>query len=282
MDKEIFEKLGKPFPARDVLWRIQKLSKKSQKGLAVPYLDARAVADRLDEVVGQNCWKDEYKPWHTYKTTVKEDGKSIEKEIRSQLCVLSIYDNERGEWVSKTDAAENSNIEPVKGGISDAFKRAAVKWNLGRYLYKMDSVWVEIDEYREITESEMKRLTNIYYKAVTRLFDKETTERLKAEEKLLSEPEQNGKQAKDNTEQPASKAKSSAPVYEVQNIAVNEGTNGKNSTLILVCGDKKYKTYMRGSDDRLKVGTKITNVKAEQKENQMGKYTVLRGFDMAA
>ena len=275
MDKEMYDKLGEPFPARDVLWRIQKLSKKSQKGLAVPYLDARAVADRLDEVVGQNCWKDEYKPWHTYKTTVKEDGKSIEKEIRSQLCVLSIYDNERGEWVSKTDAAENSNIEPVKGGISDAFKRAAVKWNLGRYLYKMDPVWVEIDEYREITESEMNRLTDIYYKAVTRLFGKETTERLKSETGQIT---QNGND-KPNEQ---GKNKQTAPVYEVQDVAVNEGSNGKNSTLILSCGGKKFKTYMRGSDDRLQVGTKITNVKAEQKENQMGKYTILRNFDMAA
>ncbi|MCR4719337.1 MAG: hypothetical protein K5768_06885, partial [Firmicutes bacterium] len=180
---------------------------------------------------------------------------------------------------SKSDAAENSNFEPVKGGISDSFKRAAVKWNIGRYLYKLDPVWVTIDEYREITKAEQERLTVIYYEAITRIFGKETCEKLKAENAVKPQAKTSNQSA---DKQNKGKEKPKSPIFEVKNVSVNEGMNGKSSTLILSCGGKQYKTFMKGIDDRLKVGTKITNVKAEQRQNAMGKYTVLSSFDLAA
>ena len=48
--------------------------------------------------------------------------------------------------MTKTDGAENSDIEPVKGGLSDSFKRAAVQWGIGRYLYSMGAVWVDVEQ----------------------------------------------------------------------------------------------------------------------------------------
>jgi len=42
--------------------------------------------------------------------------------------------------------AENSDIEPVKGGLSDSFKRAAVQWGIGRYLYSLGAVWVDVEQ----------------------------------------------------------------------------------------------------------------------------------------
>jgi hypothetical protein len=38
-------------------------------------------------------------------------------------------------WISRCDGADDTNIEGAKGGLSDAFKRAAVKFGIGRYLY---------------------------------------------------------------------------------------------------------------------------------------------------
>ena len=124
------EALGMPFPADKVKWRLQSTNKDKTEGYAVPYLDSRAIAERLDNVVGQMNWRDEYKPW------------ANTKEGASQLCTIYIYDEERKEWIGKTDGASMSQIEPVKGGISDAFKRAAVKWNIGRYLYRFQVVKV--------------------------------------------------------------------------------------------------------------------------------------------
>ena len=63
------EGLAKPFDAECVKWRIQVTNNEKTSGLAVAYLDSRTIAKRLDEVVGQMRWKDEYKPWITAKIT---------------------------------------------------------------------------------------------------------------------------------------------------------------------------------------------------------------------
>lgn len=63
----------------------------------------------------------------------------------SQLCGISLYFEERG-WITKWDGAEDSDIEPIKGGLSDSMKRAANQWGIGRVLYSMDTVWVNVEK----------------------------------------------------------------------------------------------------------------------------------------
>ncbi|WP_348260526.1 Rad52/Rad22 family DNA repair protein, partial [Salmonella enterica] len=48
------------------------------------------------------------------------------------------------EWVSKWDAAENTQVGAVKGGRSGAMKRAAVQWGIGRYLYNLEGGFAQI------------------------------------------------------------------------------------------------------------------------------------------
>ena len=95
------EGLAKPFDAECVKWRIQVTNNEKTSGLAVAYLDSRTIAKRLDEVVGQMRWKDEYKPWITAKNNA------------SQICTISIYDDSLKEWISKSDGAELSNYSPI-------------------------------------------------------------------------------------------------------------------------------------------------------------------------
>jgi hypothetical protein len=83
------------------------------------YVDARYVQERLDEVVGPENWQTKFED--------SMDGDGIR-------CSLGILVEGRG-WVWKTDVGVPSNIEPVKGAHSDAFKRAAVQWGIGRDLY---------------------------------------------------------------------------------------------------------------------------------------------------
>ena len=80
--------------------------------------------DRLDEVIGPQNWRDEYAPG--------PDG--------GVICGLSLRLDD--EWITKWDGAENTEFEAIKGGLSDAFKRAGYKWGIGRYLYRLESVWV--------------------------------------------------------------------------------------------------------------------------------------------
>ena len=151
-EQELTKRLTAPFEAQDVEWRIQQTTQDKSRGLAVAFITSRAIQRRLDETVGPFHWKTEFSPWHQF-------GNG------SQLCALSIYDEERKERVAKTDGAENSDIEPVKGGLSDSFKRAAVQWGIGRYLYSMGAVWVDVEQKGKncyITESGRRSLDARY------------------------------------------------------------------------------------------------------------------------
>jgi hypothetical protein len=97
--------------------------------MALAYLDARDVQDRLDLVCGPENWQCEYSE------TVK--GRVI--------CRIGIRVND--EWVWKADGAGDTAVEGEKGGISDAFKRAAVPWGIGRYLYRLSAPWVPCETY---------------------------------------------------------------------------------------------------------------------------------------
>ena len=128
----IFESLARPFPGFAVRWRIGRKSKKGDKAMPLAYIDARDVMDRLDGVVGPQNWQTKY--------TETASGRVI--------CELSILVN--GEWITKSDGAGDTQVEREKGAISDAFKRAAVHWAIGRYLYSMDAPWHErIDRQAE-------------------------------------------------------------------------------------------------------------------------------------
>ena len=130
---EIQAALAMPFAAEDLEWRIQMAFEGSMQGIAVPYVTNRAIQNRLDEVVGPQNWYNEYQPWHG---TGKREA---------QICGISIYFEGRG-FITKWDGAEDSDIEPVKGGLSDSMKRAAVQWGIGRVLYNMDTVFVGIEK----------------------------------------------------------------------------------------------------------------------------------------
>jgi hypothetical protein len=143
MNNDKVKLLSAPFPFEEVEAKVQVTSKDTTKGLrgmVVFYLDSRTIQKRLDEVLGHLNWKNQYTIWHDFEAN---DTKKMQK---SQICGIAIYNDERNEWVGKFDGAECSNIEPIKGGLSDSFKRAACMWGIGRYLYDMDGIWVEVEQ----------------------------------------------------------------------------------------------------------------------------------------
>jgi hypothetical protein len=124
------EKLKEPFPPDCISWRIGSTSRDKSRGLALAYIDARDVMERLDEVCGPANWQDRYE-FHGPRT----------------ICYLSVRIGD--EWVTKADGAGDSDVEAEKGSISDALKRAAVKWGIGRYLYDLPAPWVEVETYEK-------------------------------------------------------------------------------------------------------------------------------------
>jgi hypothetical protein len=126
---EIRKRLADFFDPKFIKFKPQAV--KGNRAMAVPYLDARAVEWRLDAVLGVDGWKDNYK--------VLPSG--------SVVCRLSVKID--GEWVSKMDVGSPSEQpdegDRMKAAFSDALKRAAVKFGIGRYLYRLPMQWCDYD-----------------------------------------------------------------------------------------------------------------------------------------
>jgi hypothetical protein len=127
---EIYKKLKRPFPKQAISWRVGATTGDKSKGIALAYIDARDVMNRFDEVFGLN-WQDKYT--HAGSKTICDIGVKID-----------------GEWVWRAGGAGDTDIEAEKGAISDAFKRAAVLFGVGRYLYELPNVWVPLDDKKRI------------------------------------------------------------------------------------------------------------------------------------
>lgn len=100
-------------------WRVQSFSENKPVAQCVAYIDARDVMNRLDDIVGAENWQDDY------------------RVINNQMFAgIGIYIN--NQWVWKWDTGTESQTEKEKGIVSDSFKRAAVKWGVGRFLYDLE------------------------------------------------------------------------------------------------------------------------------------------------
>jgi len=127
--QQLTAELAAYFDPQDVKFKPQ--SVKGNRALALAYIDARAVQARLDDVLGVEGWQDDY--------TIVADG--------SVVCKLSCRLG--SEWVSKMDVGSQSEQpdggDRLKAAFSDALKRTAVKFGVGRYLYRLPSVWCDYD-----------------------------------------------------------------------------------------------------------------------------------------
>ena len=135
--------LHSPFAESSISWRAgwQRIEGQAQ---ALPYIDNRVIMNYLDDTVGASNWYNEY-------VEVVADGRLV-----AVRCVLLIR-LETG-WVGKSDAApvmpnrEGALDLAIKGAYSDAMKRAAVHWGLGRYLYGFRAPWVPVSERGRLLE----------------------------------------------------------------------------------------------------------------------------------
>lgn len=129
MSKEVeatmLKQLKNPFDPKFVKWRVGATDSAKTKGIALCYIDSREVTKRLDDVCGIAGWQTKYVP--------------IDNGF---ICELSIKVGDT--WITKSNSAGYTKVEPIKGGASDALKRAAATWGIGRYLYYLPNVWVKI------------------------------------------------------------------------------------------------------------------------------------------
>lgn len=115
---------------KEIPYKFKPQSLKFGKALMVSYIDARDVQDLLDEVVGKENWQTEYSV--------------VNENLFARVGIKIPREDGTSEWVWKTDCGVESNTEAEKGEASDAFKRAAVQWGIGRFLYRLKIVELKV------------------------------------------------------------------------------------------------------------------------------------------
>lgn len=145
-----FEKLRAPFLLSEISFKLTSTTKDKKRGQVAAYVSNPAIQNRLDEVFTPFGWQCKFREW---------------KNNNGQICTIYIYDSENKCWIYKEDGAGDTNIESIKGGISDSMKRCARMLGIGRYLASdkvIKNSWVTLDDYNRISEQDMNRLRNEY------------------------------------------------------------------------------------------------------------------------
>lgn len=117
------------------------------------YKDARVDMNILDETVGAMNWQREH------------------SVVNGNLyCTISIWDEVKEQWISKSDVGTESNTEKEKGQASDSFKRAGFNWGIGRELYSAPFVYIQLDK-SEYIERNGKLTSNAKFKVKDIAYD---------------------------------------------------------------------------------------------------------------
>jgi len=137
-----------PFSSSLIEWRVVKVSEDRSRGQVIPYADQRAYTDRLNELFTPAGWTRKYTV-HTSATFERSrDGKVAAKVFVT--CDLTIHGigshSATGEeWTDNENAGTSAEAQ--------AFKRACSCFGLGRYLYNLSGVWLDLDEHGHPAET---------------------------------------------------------------------------------------------------------------------------------
>ena len=135
----MLQQLKNPFDIKFVKYRIGAQNKNKTKAIPLFYTNSREIQKRLDDVCGIAGWS----------------SKMISTD-KGIICELSIKMPD-GSWITRSDGGEYSKISSFKGGCSDALKRAAAQFGIGRYLYYIPNTWQEIENGQFKSRPEMPK-----------------------------------------------------------------------------------------------------------------------------
>ena len=144
--KWLFAELEVPFLPDQVLWRVTNTSNDKKRGQVVPYADQRAYTDRLNALLTPQGWTREYKVETLNNITRQRKNEAVltgKVLIAATVTIFGVgsHSGTGEEWADDNNAMTSAEAQ--------AFKRACSCFGLGRYFYDLDSVWVDIDQYRQ-------------------------------------------------------------------------------------------------------------------------------------
>lgn len=278
MTNEQAAALQYPFTANEIEWRVLHTTKDKSKGQVAAYVDSRAIQDRLDAVLGRENWQNHFH------TVPGKDNAST-----TQVCELSIYYPDRKEWVTKSNGAGNTDIEPVKGGLSNAFKRAASMWGIGRYLYDLKNIWIPLKDGKYIPDDQLPALAKQYNRFVRQLLSAGNPEtgKQKAASAAQTAPAPQTVQQKEVPPAQGRFSQQKQPVAEdawtVTKLQVSRGGSGAQTLITAQKPTGESVTgYIQG-EAPLKTGQSIRNLKITKKNSPIvGDYNIVESYQMAA
>ena len=139
--------------ADEIEVRVQSINEKG--AILLLYKDARCDMNILDETLSVCGWQ--------------------RSHTRDNMnCIVSIWDNEKNQWISKEDTGTQSNTEKEKGLASDSFKRACFNFGIGRELYTAPFIYVSASKIQTYQKNNK-----------TTTYDKFSVEKIKIENKKI-------------------------------------------------------------------------------------------------
>ena len=150
---KIRERLSEPFDPSEIKWRVTATSTQQTKhgpqkrGQLIAYADQRAYTDRLNEVFGEWGWTRDYDVQVAQNFERRAPGDKKETAVAAKVVVVSkvtihglgSHTGVGEEWADDQNAATRAEAQ--------AFKRACACFGLGRYLYDLDKIWIDLDQY---------------------------------------------------------------------------------------------------------------------------------------
>lgn len=140
--KEILDQLSEPFDPDSIYFKPQAVNKAKDSAVAAAYADPRAYSDRLNEVLGSDKWSTKYDVYTIgpIQGIPGPDGKLDWKDkftYKGKVLVVATLTLEgvgQNAGTGESDAVDENAITSAE---AQAFKRAATRFGLGRYLYDL-------------------------------------------------------------------------------------------------------------------------------------------------
>ncbi|MDR6753466.1 Rad52/Rad22 family DNA repair protein [Deinococcus soli (ex Cha et al. 2016)] len=128
---EVQKRLQEAFPVHMVQWKPGAFSRDRSRALMMAHIDARAVQDRLDAICP-----------HDWEFRVEVVPGTRQPTVKGRLTVLGVTREDIGE-------APEGDLGTLKAAASDALKRCAVHFGIGRYLYDLPKTWADWDDAKK-------------------------------------------------------------------------------------------------------------------------------------
>lgn len=146
----MFTQLAEPFDPSEIKWRVTHTTRDGNRGAVIAYADPRAYTDRLNRLFTPTGWTRAYEVSTVSSVTRMQKDQLIQTGKVLVICTLTItglgcHSGSGEEWADRKNA--------MTAAESQAFKRSASCYGLGRYLYNLAEIWVRLNEYGQPAET---------------------------------------------------------------------------------------------------------------------------------